>query len=76
MSNINKQVWKSTGPGSIIFGTITEEVYENNWLMVKVDWHLPEGRVTDAAAWQMIANLGSVEQIHSDLDSFSKRVSN
>jgi len=74
MSNINKQVWKSTGPGTIIFGTIIEELFENHWLMVKIDWHLPEGRTTDASEWQKIANLGNVEQLRSSLDSFSKRV--
>ena len=75
MSNINKEVWKSTGPTNIIFGTIIEESHEESWTMVKVDWHLPEGRVTDAPDWQKLANLGRVENIRADLSSFSERVS-
>ena len=73
MSNINREVWKSTGPCTIIFGTIMEESHENTWTMVKVDWHLPNGRVTDATGWQKLANLGRVENIREDLASFSSR---
>jgi hypothetical protein len=70
MKNIGKKVWFSSAGRSIVFGTVTEEKIENQWHLVRVDWHIPEGRASDLTEWQKIANLGDVVQLEKDLAGF------
>lgn len=72
MSKINKRVWHASGGNSILFGVVKEQRFENNWLLVRVDWHYPDGRVSDLDEWQKISNLGSVEDLEKHLSSFNE----
>ena len=70
MNNIGKKVWSSSAGSNIVFGTVTEEKIENHWLLVRVEWCIPEGSASDLKEWQKIANLGDVEQLEKDLAGF------
>lgn len=70
MSNIDKRVWMSSAGNNILFGIVKEERFENSWLMVNVEWCLPEGRTTDLTAWQKFASLGDVMLLERDLEVF------